>query len=115
MNYIITFIIVIVILFFIWGLKKETENFGQYLWMPTRDTRLMSYDIRRDPFAYRIFPPYYAYNSPFATYLYGGYRYDIDGRYYVQKPVNRTKDVKRFYFKKSSYSPDNYIYKRRKD
>jgi hypothetical protein len=115
MNCIITLIIVIVVLFFIWGLKKETEKFGQYLWMPTRDTRLMNYDIRGDPFAYRVFPPYYAYNSPFATYLFGGYRYDIDGRYYVQKPVDRINDTKRFYFKQSSYYPDKYIYKTRKN
>jgi len=114
MNCIITLIIVIFVIFFILDLKKETEKFGQYLWMPTRDTRLMNYDIRGDPFAYRVFPPYYAYNSPFATYVYGGYRYDIDGRYYVQKPVNKTDNKNKIYFRKSSHYPNKYIYKTRK-
>ena len=113
-----------VIIFFIWVLKKkiDIEDFGQYLWMPTRNTRLMSYDLRGDPAGLMIYPSYYNYNAPFATYLYKADRYDIDGKYYVQKknPIKNqalyeNDNQKRLFFHVSPYASGNYLFKTRKD
>ena len=114
--------LLILIIFFIWVLKKKIniEDFGQFLWMPTRNTRLMSYDLRGDPAGLMIYPPYYSYNAPFATYLYRSDRYDIDGKYYVPKPAESTKPTKpakstKEKIKYINIYPGRYIYKTRKD
>jgi hypothetical protein len=116
--------LLILIIFFIWVLKKKIniEDFGQFLWMPTRNTRLMSYDLRGDPAGLMIYPPYYSYNAPFATYLYRSDRYDIDGRYFVAKnnPIENqalyeNDNKKRLFFNVSPFASGRYIYKTRKD
>jgi len=123
MNLTILLILFFIILLFIWYLKKnlkEIEKFGQFLWMPTRFTKLMSYDLRGDPYSFVVFPPYYSLNAPFATYLYRTDRYAIDGSYYKEKPkYYNQSDDKNIVFKKSSYLPEvnyqgNYMYKTRK-
>jgi hypothetical protein len=59
--------------------------------MPTRNTRLMSYDLRGDPYGLIIYPSYHNYIAPFARYLYTNSVYDIFGRYIIQKPRRITK------------------------
>jgi hypothetical protein len=56
--------------------------------MPTRNTRLMSYDLRGDPYGLIIYPSYHNYLAPFMTYLYSNSKYDIGGRYLVRKKNN---------------------------
>ena len=122
MNLTILLILFIIIIFFIYYLKNnwnQTEKFGQFLWMPTRFTRLMSYDLRGDPYSFVVYPPYYSLNAPFATYLYRTDRYAIDGNYYKQKPsYYNQNDDKNIVFKKSSYLPEGeyqkYVFKTRK-
>jgi len=111
--YIILYFIILFI-FLIWGINKRVETFGQYLWMPTRFTRLMSYDLRGDPYSFVVFPPYYSYNAPFATYLYKTDRYGIDGKYYIFNSNKESRNDEKVVFRKSSFFPDNYIYKTRK-
>ena len=54
---IITFILIQVFIFFIWDIKEPFNN-RLFLWMPTRNTRLMSYDLRGDPHGLIIYPSY---------------------------------------------------------
>ena len=61
------------------------------LGIPTRSTRLMSYDIRGDPFAYNIYPSYYSWGSPYNAYIYSPTKYDITGRYIIPIPKNMGK------------------------
>ena len=63
--------------------------------IPTRSTRLMSYDLRGDPFAYYIYPSYYSWGAPFNAYLYSPARYDITGKYLIPLPKNiKKRDAK---------------------
>jgi hypothetical protein len=80
-------IVIILLLMYIFSIWDIREDF--YLWMPTRNTRLMSYDIRGDPYGLIIYPPYFNYLAPMATYLYSGNTYDITGRYNIYKPKKR--------------------------
>jgi len=82
---IIIFILILIFIFFKWDIKETFYN-GLYLWMPTRNTRLMSYDLRGDPYGLIIYPSYYSYLAPFSRYLYTNNVYDIFGRYIVRKP-----------------------------
>ena len=85
-------IVIILLLMYIFSIWDIREDF--YFWMPTRNTRLMSYDIRGDPFGLIIYPPYYNYLAPMATYLYSGNTYDITGRYKIYKPKKSISKVK---------------------
>ena len=76
---------ILIIIYFIWDIRENFYNNPYFLWAPTRSTRLMSYDIRGDPFSYFIYPPYFSWNAPFSYYLYNGDRYDISGRYLIPK------------------------------
>lgn len=88
MNLIIIIIILFLIyLFFKWDIKESFNN-RLFLWMPTRNTRLMSYDLRGDPYGLIIYPSYHNYLAPFMTYLYSNSKYDIGGRYLVRKKKN---------------------------
>ena len=93
---IIIIIIIILLLMYIFSIWDIRENF--YLWMPTRNTRLMSYDIRGDPYRLIIYPPYFNNLAPMATYLYSGNSYDISGRHRIYKPkktINKVKQIRK--------------------
>jgi len=89
---IITFILIQVFIFFIWDIKESFNN-RLYLWMPTRNTRLMSYDLRGDPHGLIIYPSYYNYLAPFSRYLYTNNVYDIFGRYIIRKPRKMIRKI----------------------
>jgi hypothetical protein len=88
MQALIVILSILIILYFIWDIREHFYN-PYLLWTPTRSTRLMSYDIRGDPFSYFVYPSYYSWNAPFRYYLYNGDRYDIFGRYLVPKRYAR--------------------------
>jgi hypothetical protein len=92
MQALIVILCILVIIYFIWDIRENFYN-PYFLWAPTRSTRLMSYDIRGDPFSYFVYPPYFSWNSPFRYYLYNGDRYDIFGRYLVPKRYNRERNI----------------------
>ena len=84
-------ILLVILLFFIFFIRNIKENFvvtPNFLWMPTRSTRLMSYDLRGDPFGYYVYPSYYSWGIPYPVYLYANTRYDINGRYLIPRPKN---------------------------
>ena len=100
MNIIIIIIIItLILLSFKWDIKESFYN-GLYLWMPTRNTRLMNYDLRGDPYGLIIYPSYHNYTSPFMRYLYTDNRYDIFGRYYVDKSRKIIRKITRRKIKK---------------
>jgi len=117
---IIILILILLIFFFIWVLRNNkrffSENFAQYLWMPTRNTRLMSYDLRGDPYGMVVYPSYYSYNAPFATYLYRSDRYGIDGKYYVvgKQPLYEKDNKKRIFFHQSPWISGKYLFRTRR-
>jgi len=91
-------ILVLILLLLIIFIRDIKENFffaPNFLWMPTRSTRLMSYDLRGDPFGYYVYPSYYSWGAPFQVYLYSPARYDINGRYIIPKPKNMAKKDKK--------------------
>jgi len=81
LNHIVLILFILYVFYFIWDLKEHFYVNPYFLWAPTRSTRLMSYDIRGDPYLYYVYPPYFSYTNPFSYYLYNGDRYDISGRY----------------------------------
>jgi len=85
MQALILIVCVLIIIYFIWDIREDFYVNPYFLWAPTRSTRLMSYDIRGDPFSYYVYPPYFSWNAPFSYYLYNGDRYDISGRYLIPK------------------------------
>jgi len=111
MDIIVYSIIAIIIFSFIWNIK---ENFGQsYLWIPTRNTRLMSYDLRGDPFGSILYPADWnmipwnmsgrIFNVPYVYYAFKPSRYDINGRYIV--PKIKKKVIKKREIKKTPVKP----------
>lgn len=86
LNIILIFAILFIIIYSIWDIKEGFYIGGNYLWMPTRSTRLMSYDLRGDPFGYYIYPSYLNWGAPFRYYVYNPSRYNIFGKYIIQKP-----------------------------
>ncbi len=72
-----------------------SPRFPYFLWMPTRSTRLMSYDLRGDPFGYYVYPSYTSWVAPFRYFIYSPARYDISGRYVIPKPKNLSKKDKK--------------------
>lgn len=85
------FIIILILLLFIYFFFKSHIK-EKFWWVPTRSTRLMSYDIRGDPFGYYLYPYYpWGFGVPYQYYLYSPARYDIFGRYIVPKPRENKK------------------------
>jgi len=85
MQALILILCVSIIIYFIWDIRENFYVNPYFMWAPTRSTRLMSYDIRGDPFSYFVYPPYFSWTAPFSYYLYNGDRYDISGRYLIPK------------------------------
>jgi hypothetical protein len=95
----ITILIILLLLFFIFFKSHIKEKFWlgyPQLWMPTRSTRLMSYDLRGDPFGYYIYPPYMSWMMPYRYHLFSPARYDINGRYIVPKgkKIKKVRKIK---------------------
>jgi hypothetical protein len=88
MKEIIILFIILLILFSIWDIKESFIG-SSYLWIPTRNTRLMSYDLRGDPFGYILYPSYW--NIPYTYYAFSPNRYDIFGRYIKPKIIKKKK------------------------
>ena len=65
-----------------------------FMWMPTRSTRLMSYDLRGDPHALMVYPSYYSWMAPFNVYKYGPSVYNITGQYIIPKSNNLSRKYK---------------------
>jgi hypothetical protein len=96
MNHIILSILLFILfyLFFKNNLKEKFWLGYNALWMPTRSTRLMSYDLRGDPYGYYIYPSYYrGWYAPYPFYIFNNTRYDIFGRYIIQKPKKINKKI----------------------
>jgi len=94
MSYYILLLLILLCIyyFFIYDIKEK------FWWIPTRSTRLMSYDIRGDPYGYYLYPFYsWGWGAPYQYYIYSPARYDIFGRYIVPKPKesDKTKKLKK--------------------
>ncbi len=88
------FIIILILLIFIYLFSKSHIK-EKFWWVPTRSTRLMSYDLRGDPFGYYLYPFYsWGWGAPYQLYYYSPARYDIFGRYIIPKESNKTKKLK---------------------
>jgi len=92
MNIVILLVILISFIFFIRNIREDFFIYPNFVWIPTRSTRLMSYDLRGDPHRYFVYPSYYSSEVPLPVYLYGQTRYDINGRYLIPRPKNKKKN-----------------------
>jgi hypothetical protein len=91
MNIVILLVILILFISFIRNIKEDFFIYPNFVWIPTRSTRLMSYDLRGDPHRYYVYPSYYSSQVPLPVYLYGQTRYDINGRYLIPRSKNINK------------------------
>ena len=95
MNIVILLILLLIFIFFIRDIREHFYVSYPYLWIPTRSTRLMSYDLRGDPFGYYVYPSYFSWTTnpgvPYRYYSYSPTRYDINGQYIIPKPKKLKK------------------------
>jgi len=93
-------VIILIVIVFKWDIKEKflmSPHYPYLNWMPTRNTRLMSYDLRGDPHGLIIYPSYYSWLSPFSVYRYGPAVYNITGNYIIPRPIKKNitkKEIK---------------------